>query len=203
MVVAEHHDLTEQRDGRRLRRDRNRIVVIDAMLELVAEGNLRPGAAEIADRSGVSLRSVFRYFDHLDELLGIAVRRQMDRIGHLLVEPAPASGTRERIEAMLDVRLPIYEAMAPISRAAWSRAPFEPTVNRAIVAWRNFGVRWLQEYFAPEIGLLCPDRRRSAEMGLASLLGFENLDLLNDKLGLSLDQVKLVLTDNVEALLRP
>jgi hypothetical protein len=40
-------------------------------------------------------------------------------------------------------------------------------------------------------------------MGLASLLGFENLDLLNDKLGLSLDQVKLVLTDNVEALLRP
>ncbi len=202
MAAVDHLQTSEQRDGRRLRRDRNRILVIDALLELVAEGDLRPGAAEIAERSGVSLRSVFRYFDDLDELLGTAVRRQMERMSHLLVAPDPADTVLGRVENMLDVRLPLFAAMAPISRAAWVRAPFEPALNRAIVAWREFGMRYLNEYFDPELSQFEDADRRAAELGLAGLLGFENLDLLHDKLSLSLEEMKTVLARNVVAILR-
>ena len=55
-------------DGRRASRERNRIAVVDALLDLYAEGNLRPGAGEVARRAGLSRRSVFRYFDDLDDL---------------------------------------------------------------------------------------------------------------------------------------
>ena len=47
-------------DGRRLRRERNRDAVIEALLDLFGEGNLQPSTDEIAVRSGVSARSLFR-----------------------------------------------------------------------------------------------------------------------------------------------
>ena len=55
-------------DGRRLRRDRNRTAVVDALLDLYGESNLRPSTAEIAERAGLSHRSLFRYFDDFEDL---------------------------------------------------------------------------------------------------------------------------------------
>ena len=55
--------------GRRARRERNRTAVIDAMFELIAEGKVPPPAEALAERAGVSVSSIFRYFDNLDELM--------------------------------------------------------------------------------------------------------------------------------------
>ena len=51
-----------QTDGRTARRDRNREAVLDAALALFTAGELEPTAAAVAERSGVSLRSVYRYW---------------------------------------------------------------------------------------------------------------------------------------------
>ena len=69
-------------DGRRARRDRNRETVVDAILSLYQEGNVSPSLDEIADRSGVSHRSVFRYFQDLEELYRVAIERH-----HAMLEP--------------------------------------------------------------------------------------------------------------------
>ena len=55
-------------DGRTARRDRNRDAVLDAVIELFTEGHVGLVAADVAERSGVSLRSVYRYFDDLEAL---------------------------------------------------------------------------------------------------------------------------------------
>ncbi len=60
-------------DGRTMRRTRNRSAVITALLDMIREGDLHPGAAEIAERAGVSHRSIFRYFDDLDDLVRTAI----------------------------------------------------------------------------------------------------------------------------------
>ncbi|HEY8057438.1 MAG TPA: hypothetical protein VID94_01740, partial [Acidimicrobiales bacterium] len=70
-------------DGRRARREQNVDAVVDAMLDLLGEGRLTPGAAAVAERSGVSLRSVFRYFDDMDSLTERAIARQMERAAPL------------------------------------------------------------------------------------------------------------------------
>ena len=72
-------------DGRTARRDRNRLAVLDAVLELFEEGNMNPGVHEVADRSGVSLRSVYRYFEDLDELITAAIDRHLERTRPLFV----------------------------------------------------------------------------------------------------------------------
>ena len=45
-------------DGRRVRRDRNRDAVVDALLTLYGEGNREPGSAEIAERARSALAAI-------------------------------------------------------------------------------------------------------------------------------------------------
>ena len=57
-----------QVDGRRARRHRSRDLAVDALLDLLDEGVVRPTAQQVAERSGVSLRSIFRIFDDVESL---------------------------------------------------------------------------------------------------------------------------------------
>ena len=50
-------------DGRRLRSDRSRRLIIESMLHLIHEGNLQPTAQQVADHAKVGIRSVFRHFE--------------------------------------------------------------------------------------------------------------------------------------------
>ena len=59
---------TESEDGRKRRSERSREQIIEAMFELVAQGELDPGAARIAEVANVSLRTVFRHFEEVDGL---------------------------------------------------------------------------------------------------------------------------------------
>ena len=79
-------------DGRRLRRERNRDAVVQAVLELVREGELAPGVEAVAARAGLSARSVFRYFDDLDDLCRAAIARQLALVGPILGRELPHQG---------------------------------------------------------------------------------------------------------------
>ena len=50
-------------DGRRERRAGNRQAALDALVELFGDDRFQPSTAEIAERAGISARSLFRYFD--------------------------------------------------------------------------------------------------------------------------------------------
>jgi len=55
-------------DGRLLRSERSRQLIIAAMIELVGEGNLIPTTQQVAERADVGIRSVFRHFDDMDSI---------------------------------------------------------------------------------------------------------------------------------------
>ena len=93
-------------DGRSLRRERNRDSVIEALLDLVREGNMDPGGAEIAERAGVSHRSVFRYFDDLGDLITTAIDTELNRafaLGH--IDDLGEGTLDHRVEVLVDTRL--------------------------------------------------------------------------------------------------
>ena len=81
-------------DGRNLRAARNRDAVVLAILSLYAEGELRPGAAAIAARAGVSQSSVFRHFKDIEALVQAAVEAQWE-LQHDRFAPPPPGGSRE------------------------------------------------------------------------------------------------------------
>ena len=91
--------------------------MVDAILSLYQEGNVSPSLDEIADRSGVSHRSVFRYFQDLEELYRVAIERHRAMLEPFLQFDAEPAGDRVgRIEQFVDHRFDLYERVAPVAR---------------------------------------------------------------------------------------
>ena len=115
-------------DGRSLRAVRTREAVVEALLTLNDEGNLRPTAREIADRAGVSLRSVYVHFEDLEDLFSAAAAKQFERL-MALYRPLPHDGPlADRLAAFVAQRTRIMEAAAPVHRAALLQEPFSPAL---------------------------------------------------------------------------
>ena len=81
-------------DGRHARKERNRDAVVAATMELLERGCFTPTAQEIADRAGVSLRSVFRYHDNLDALVAAAGMELMAQRADEMVYRLPSPDDR-------------------------------------------------------------------------------------------------------------
>lgn len=139
-------------DGRTARRDRNREAVLDAVLDLFADGALTPVPAEVAERSGVSLRSVYRYFDDMDALVRAAIARNLGRMGPFFDLPDPGVGPLVgRVERTVTARLRLYDGISPMARAAVARAPQNPIIAERLAETRLLLRRQVEEMFAPEL----------------------------------------------------
>jgi AcrR family transcriptional regulator len=99
-------------DGRRLRSERTKQLIIEAYLALAYENSPRvPTAAEIARRAGYSVRSVFERFPDINALQVAAVDYAMVQVAALAPEQAPPENCVVRAEhtgtnIFLEVRKP-------------------------------------------------------------------------------------------------
>jgi AcrR family transcriptional regulator len=197
-VTIEPTDL----DGRRARRGRNREAVVDALLSFFREGELNPSVAAVAERSGVSLRSVFRYFDDLDEMGRIAIQRHAESVGHLFELPGIGKGSRQkRIGDLVAQRIRLYEAVAPVVRASLLRAPFQPVIAEGLAMRRAILRDQVDKQFAPELEPLEPAERFAIGAAAEVMTSFESLELLRNDRKLSTAKCATVLTDALDRLL--
>lgn len=165
-------------DGRTARRDRNRIAVLDAVLELFSEGNLAPSPDAVAQRSGISLRSVYRYVADSDELIRDAIERHAERIAPLFVIDDIGEGPFEkRLKTFVDARLRGYEVIAPTARASRLRAPTNEIIRDRLENGRRMFRAQLERQFAPELDSLDPKVRRAVLAGADALTQIETIDL--------------------------
>ncbi len=165
-------------DGRTARRDRNRVAVLDAALELFAEGNLAPSPDEVARRSGVSLRSVYRYVADSDDLVRAAIARHHEKVEPLFVIADLGEGAFEhRLDTFVGTRLRVYEAIAATSRASRLRAPSSEIIRDGLENGRRLFRSQLEQQFAPELGRLEPKSRRAVVAAADALTQIETIDL--------------------------
>lgn len=173
-------------DGRRARRDQNRDRVVDALLEIYREGVLQPSVAEVARRSGVSHRSVFRYFENLDELCRVAVERQFQAVAeYLVLERTAGASSPELIDAIVEQRLALYDAAAPVARVGRMLAPTEPVLAEHLQRMAALAVEQVGSYFAPELDPMPAARRDAIVEAVAATLSIDSMDLLRAVRGLS------------------
>lgn len=171
--------MTPAVDGRTARRDRNRVAVLDAVLDLFAEGDLSPSPEAVARRSGVSLRSVYRYVDDREDLARAAIARHVERIRPLLSISDLGHGTLgERVERLVDARLTLYDAVAPVHRASLLRAPTSPVIDRQLAAGRVALREQVEHQFAPELSSFSAGHRRAVAAALDALTQLESIEHL-------------------------
>lgn len=190
-------------DGRTARRDRNREAVLDAVLDLFGEGADSPSPDEVAARSGVSLRSVYRYFDDTETLIRAAMSRHLDRVQPLFSVDGLGEGPlTARIERQVVQRLRLFEAVGPIMRAALIRSRNNDLIrNRMELTRRNLRVQ-VDEMFAPELAALGP-AGRDASAAVDVLLAFESIEHLRRYRAFSGSDTHRILVASVIAILQP
>ncbi len=193
---------TEKIDGRRASRERNRDAVVEALLNLYREGLLSPSPEEVAKRAGLSRRSLFRYFDDLDDLCRAAIDRQTLRASHLFALQDLGEGAlAERIVGLAAQRAALFEEIAPAARVGRLRAPYHLIVAEDIRRSRAVLRRQLEKHFAPELDRLEPDRRRETLAAVDVMCSFESFDLLRETQGLSRKEYRRTIRRALSALL--
>lgn len=192
---------TSLTDGRSARAARTRDAVVEALLSLLDDGNFRPTARQVAERAGVSLRSVYVHFDDLEDLFIAAAHNHFERVRDL-VESIPGDGPVERrLDAFVRQRERIHEASAQVRRAAVLQEPFSPALAEVLSLARQLSRAEIEIVFAPEL-----DRRNGADRNrlllelevIANASTWEALRLQHD---LPSERAREVVADMLRALL--
>ena len=166
-------------DGRTRRRERGRAAVTDAMIDLVLDGHLPPSAEQLAARAGVSVASVFRYFDGLDDLRRAAIDVYFERYDHLFEIPDIGEGSSSaRIDRVVDARLRLYTTAGPFGRLVRIRAHDDDTANANLARLRDTYADQLRHHFDAELTSLDADARADLVGTIATLTSFESWEHL-------------------------
>lgn len=189
---------TKKVDGRRLRSDRSRQVIVQSMLQLINEGNLAPTAQQIANHAKVGIRSVFRHFEDMEAIFATA--DQLWREGFI--------GKTSSVDPELPVLQRIRWAVTELQTLFEGNSCL--LKSTAIRRWRS---TFLQQNYAkiqsrmradieralPEIGPLSSSRQEA----IFALMSFEYWDRLRDHQSLSSDDSANLLVEVLESLISP
>lgn len=189
-------------DGRRLRAKRTREAILQAHLDLMFEGDMRPTAARIAERAGVSVRTLWSTFGDLEALFAASGELTIKLQYRDYVPVAPDQPLRERIEQFCAQRARMLEALAPASRVAQTKLPFSEQLRANRRRHNDFVRQEIEDTFARELGLTDDDREvlLYAVWGVTTWPAWMNW---RDELGLGAEQAEATMRAVVHSLLSP
>lgn len=190
------------RDGRSARAVRTRHAVIDALLVLIEEGDLRPTSRCIAERAGVSERTIFQHFEDLETLFSAAADRMGEGIVRNLGTISSEGPLEVRLSSYLDELTFLHESMTPIRRASRLHEPFSPVVRQALGTLRTNLRRGIERVFAIELARWKDDAsRHDIVEALALIVTWSSWENMRANSGFTVDQARHVLELGIRTLL--
>ena len=185
-------------DGRRLRSDRSRQVIVESMLYLVGQGNLTPTAQQVANHAKVGIRSVFRHFEDME-----AIFKTADDIWR--------KGLDKNLQALdLDAQLPLAQRIKQAAELLGSAYEDNSNILKS-TATRRWRSAFLQQNYASYQGRIRADILRSLpeieqlscnkKEAIVGLLSFEYWDRLRDHQALSADASIALISELLQALI--
>ncbi|MFF5973291.1 TetR/AcrR family transcriptional regulator [Streptomyces sp. NPDC012769] len=189
---------------RRWRRDpeRTHAVLVDALLELMAEEQAEPTRKAVAERAGVSERTVFVHFADREALHVAAAERQAER-WRALAEPVPPEwATTRKVRALVAQRSRMYEVMTPIRKVGLGLEPTSPGLRRVMARGDAWFREDLAEIFAPELRRVPRARRPGGLLdALEAASSWAAWDHLRSRRGLDADDACSAVRRTLRALL--
>ncbi|MEV0726284.1 TetR/AcrR family transcriptional regulator [Micromonospora purpureochromogenes] len=187
-------------DGRSARAERTRTAIVDAHLALIDEGDLRPTGERIAERAGVSLRTLWTNFKDMETLFAATGRRVSERQESMVRPISPELPLTRRIGEFSVQRARMLEALAPSARASALREPFSPQLrrNREGNIARVRGE--IETVFGPELAHAGPGREQLLD-ALTVASTWSAWSMMRDAMGLDVEAARATLTRILGALL--
>jgi AcrR family transcriptional regulator len=104
-------------DGRRERSADSRRRILSAMVDLIESGLPAPTAEAVAARAGVSLRTVFRHFEEMENLHLEIAALVFERVRPIIDRPFEGRGWPAVLHEAIARRAEFFEVMAPFKTA--------------------------------------------------------------------------------------
>ena len=189
-------------DGRNVRRDRNIDRVIASALELFGEQTGVPSFDEIAQRAGISPRSVYRYFDDPGVLYVTVAKYKLEEVRERANQMSKLNGSlRERALQFAKWRWPMNKELRSIGD---SLSPYLDR-NEDARSLRHEGSRFLSSQieglFGEELDML-GDARAAVLASLRVLWSVESWSLLIFDMGGDREQISQTIVEATLKLLR-
>ncbi len=166
-------------DGRRLRSERSRQAIIDAMLDLVGEGILIPTAQQVSERAGVGIRTVFRHFSDMESLYATADTKIRNQYHGLFAGGKRQGSLEERLQHAVERRALAYDAIGNTLLATKSQLWCSPILREQYARSQRQLRRDLDDWL-PELGSLDSMEREMVD----SITSFEHWIRLREQQGL-------------------
>src|SRR6516164_7407689 len=116
VLIQDQEQQEQPQDGRTLRRLNSYDRAVGALLDLIQSGIASPTAQQIAEKSGISVRTVFRLTEDIESLHAAGILRQMERTAHLYVTLPKTGPLTTRMRMLVKNRVDVFEAIAPVRR---------------------------------------------------------------------------------------
>lgn len=187
-------------DGRTARAERTRRAIVDAHLELIDEGDLKPTGERIAERAGVSLRALWTNFKDLETLFAATAERLSERLESEFEPVSPDLPLPRRVEEFCRQRSRMLEILGPSARAAGLREPFSVALRRNRTKELGRVRSELELLFAHELDAAGAGRDQLLN-ALVVNTTWAAWSVLRDQFGLSVAAARGVLVRTVTALL--
>lgn len=152
-------------DGRLQRSVRSRQKILDAIVNLVEEGNLAPTAEQVARRAGVGLRTVFRHFDDMEALIAEMDRKVSEEKSRLFEGVDSTQPLAERVRAAAVQRDQAFEKAKYVILSSQVHMWQSKTLRRNWARKRRELRRDLENSL-PEVKKLSASRQAAAEVAL-------------------------------------
>lgn len=190
-------------DGRHQRSLRTRQAIIEAYLGLLRENPQVPTGAQIAERAGCSIRSLFERFVDLDKL-GLAAIDHVIGLGLSTPVGNKAEGDRpSRLRFQVETRARICESWWPMWRVLVRHEGEGDAVKARIQLVREAILARLKLMYRPELSVLSEVEHAHMLIALEALTDFEAWGQMRGRYGLSFEAACDVWIDIIDRLLPP
>jgi AcrR family transcriptional regulator len=188
-------------DGRRLRSERTRRLIVEAYMALVRENAQMPTAAQIAERAGYSVRSIFERFPDLTALrVAVTDYAIAEARAHAALRDLDAPRAR-RIKSHVEQRAQSCERWLPLWRALSKDASKSPDLLQRIALVRQLIVMRMEMMFKPELSAMADSDRKKVMLALESITDFESWARMRELYGLSVEGASAVWVRAIDRLL--
>jgi len=167
-------------DGRRLRSERSRLAIIDAVMALQEEGILVPTAQQISECAGVGIRSFFRHFEDMESLFRAADDHIRDSYEALFLGGDRSGAVEERIQHAVERHAHAYESVRNMVLGSQAQL-WRYEVLRKNYARSQRGLRKDLDDWLPELKSVPGDKREAVD----AIASFEMWHRLREYQGLS------------------
>jgi AcrR family transcriptional regulator len=186
-----------------MRSARTKQLIIEAYLTLLRENPQIPTAAQIAERAGYSVRSVFERFPDL-HALRVAATDYAFTQGTAQAVAREFTGDRQtRLKSHVETRAWICEQWLPLWRALNANQGDSAELKSRIVLMRQAILKRIELMYQPELASLDDTERRQILIAIESLIDFESWARMREYSGLSLEEAREVWIQAIDRLLPP